>query len=94
MPHASAVVIESKKFRKGACYIQAMILVERAGQKAIMIGKKGSMIKKIGMLARKDIEQLLQKSVYLELFVRVEEEWRSKDSRITEYGYGGANRTL
>lgn len=94
VPHASAVVIESKKFRKGACYIQAMILVERAGQKAIMIGKKGSMIKKIGMLARKDIEQLLQKSVYLELFVRIEEEWRSKDSRITEYGYGGANRTL
>lgn len=92
VPHASAVVVESKKYRKDACYIQAMILVEKPGQKGIMIGKQGSMLKKIGSKARGDIEKLLQKSVYLELFVRVEDEWRSKDARISEYGYGGAGR--
>jgi GTPase len=57
-----------------------------------MIGKQGSMLKKIGTLARADIEKLLDKKVFLELFVRVESEWRSKDARITEYGYGGAGR--
>lgn len=92
VPHASAVRIDNKEFRKNACYIQATINVEKQGQKAIMIGKQGSMLKKIGTLARKDIEKLLGKRVYLELYVRVEEDWRSKDARITEYGYGGADR--
>jgi GTP-binding protein Era len=55
-----------------------------------MIGKQGSMLKKIGTMAREDLQKLLDKKVYLELFVRVEDEWRSKDARITEYGYGGA----
>lgn len=90
VPHASAVLVENKEFRKGACYIQALILVEKEGQKAIMIGKQGSMLKKIGTLARADIEKMLGKKVFLELFVRVESEWRSKDARISEYGYGGA----
>lgn len=92
VPHASAVRIDNKEFRKNACYIQATINVEKQGQKAIMIGKQGSMLKRIGTLARKDIEKLLGKRVYLELYVRVEEDWRSKDARITEYGYGGADR--
>ena len=92
VPHASAVVIESKEFRKNACYLQAKILVEKDGQKAIMIGKQGAMLKRIGTLARKDIEKLLGKKVFLELFVRVEDDWRSKDAMITEYGYGGAFR--
>ncbi len=92
VPHSAAVRIDNKEFRKNACYIQATILVEKQGQKAIMIGKQGTMLKKIGTLARADIEKLLDKKVYLELFVRVEEEWRSKDARITEYGYAGANR--
>lgn len=92
VPHASAVRIDNKEFKKNSCYIQATILVEKQGQKAIMIGKQGSMLKKIGMAARKDIEKLLGRRVYLELYVRVEEEWRSRDARITEYGYGGAGR--
>jgi len=54
-----------------------------------MIGKQGAMLKKIGTLARDDIEKLLGMKVYLELFVRVEDEWRSRDARISEYGYGG-----
>ncbi|MBQ7992205.1 MAG: GTPase Era [Solobacterium sp.] len=88
VPHASAVKIENKEFRKNAAYIQAVILVEKQSQKPIMIGKQGSMLKKIGKLAREDLEKLLGRKVYLELFVRVEDEWRSKDARITEYGYG------
>ncbi len=92
VPHASAVLIENKEFKKDQVYIQAMILVERDSQKGIMIGKQGQMLKKIGSLAREDIEKLLGKKVFLELFVRVENEWRSRDARITEYGYGGASR--
>ena len=91
VPHAAAVKIENKEFRRGACYIQALILVEKSSQKGIMIGKQGSMLKKIGSLARAEIEQLLGRKVYLELYVRVEEEWRSRDARITEYGYGGSS---
>ena len=92
VPHASAVLIENKEFKKDKVYIQAMILVERDSQKGIMIGKQGQMLKKIGSLAREDIEKLLGKKVFLELFVRVENKWRSRDARITEYGYGGASR--
>ena len=92
VPHAAAVIIENKEFKKDKVYIQAMILVERDSQKGIMIGKQGQMLKKIGSLAREDIEKLLGKKVFLELFVRVESEWRSRDARITEYGYGGASR--
>ena len=92
VPHASAVLIENKEFKKDKVYIQALILVERDSQKGIMIGKQGQMLKKIGSLAREDIEKLLGKKVFLELFVRVENEWRSRDARITEYGYGGASR--
>ena len=92
VPHAAAVIIENKEFKKDKVYIQAMILVERDSQKGIMIGKQGQMLKKIGSLAREDIEKLLGKKVFLELFVRVENEWRSRDARITEYGYGGVSR--
>ena len=92
VPHAAAVIIENKEFKKDKVYIQAMILVERDSQKGIMIGKQGQMLKKIGSLAREDIEKLLGKKVVLELFGRVENEWRSRDARITEYGYGGASR--
>ena len=88
VPQATAVKIDNKEFRKNACYIQATILVEKQSQKGIMIGKQGTMLKKIGTLARNDLEKLLDKKVFLELFVRVEDEWRSRDARITEYGYG------
>ena len=92
VPHATAVRIDNKEFRKDACYIQATILVEKKGQKGIMIGKQGSMLKRIGTAARADIEKMLGRKVFLELFVRVEDDWRMKDARISEYGYGGAFR--
>ena len=88
VPHATGVVIERKEFVKDGCEIQAMILVEKPGQKGIIIGKEGKMLKQIGIAARKDIEQLLGCHVRLALFVRVEEEWRDIDSRISQYGYG------
>ncbi len=92
IPHAAAVRIDNKEFKKNACYIQATILVEKASQKPIMIGKQGKMLKRIGVAARKDIEKLLGKQVFLELFVRVEDEWRSHDHLISEYGYAGAGK--
>ena len=69
-----------------------VVLVEKDGQKGILIGKGGTMLKRIGTMARKDIEKLLGVHVFLTLYVRKEEDWRSKDARISEYGYGGAFR--
>ena len=88
VPHATAVKIEKKEYTKDGCEIHATILVEKSGQKAIIIGKQGSMIKKIGVRARYDIEEMLGCHVILHLFVRVEDDWREKDARISEYGYG------
>lgn len=88
VPHATAVLVEKKEYHKDNCEIHAKILVERQGQKAIIIGKQGSMIKKIGSQARYDIEEYLGMHCVLHLFVGVEDEWRSKDARISEYGYG------
>ncbi len=68
--------------------MQAMILVEKEGQKAILIGKGGSMLQRIRTAAIPDISELVGCPVKLELFVRVEEEWRDRDSRISQYGYG------
>ena len=67
--------------------ILADIVVERPSQKKIIIGKNGSKIKEIGTLARKDIVNFLGSKVYLELFVKVETDWRNKASRLKEYGY-------
>ena len=87
VPYATAVVIERyeepasmKKMKDGklpVTKIAAAIFCERTGQKAILIGKQGEMLKRIGTAARKDIESLLGTRVFLELFVKVQEEWRS-----------------
>ena len=94
VPYATAVVIErfeepasAKKMKDGklpVTKIAAAIFCERTGQKAILIGKQGSMLKEIGSAARKDIEGLLGTRVFLELFVKVQEEWRSKPGFIEE----------
>ena len=88
VPHASAVYVETLKTKKESAEVGALILVEKQRQKGIMIGKQGAMLKKIGTMARPEIEALLGKRVYLSLYVRVEEEWRDRDKLITEYGYG------
>lgn len=87
VPHSVAVTIESFKEHVNGVDIHATIVVERPSQKKIMIGKGGSMIKTIGMEARKDIVQFLGTKVYLELFVKVEEDWRNKKFQLKEFGY-------
>ncbi len=80
VPHSTAVIVEEIKERKnGVLYIRATIYVERESQKGIMIGKGGNMIKKIGTAARKEIEFLTGRRVYLDLYVKVKEKWRQKD---------------
>jgi len=80
IPHSSAVIVEEIKEREnGVIYIRANIYVERNSQKGILIGKGGSMIKKIGTLARKELEFLTGRKVYLDLNVKVKEKWREKD---------------
>ncbi len=80
VPHSTAVIVEEVKERpNGVIYIRADIYVERKSQKGIIIGNGGQMIKKIGSLAREELEYLLGKKVYLDLFVKVKEKWRQKD---------------
>ena len=88
VPHASAVYVESYEEEDNVVYIQAVILVERQGQKAILIGNKRSMISRIIRYATKDISELLNQKVNLDIFVRVEDKWRDNDSRLDEIGYG------
>lgn len=88
VPHAVAVYIENKEIEDDVCHIDALVLVEKDGQKAIIIGKQGSMLQKIIYEATKEIEVLLDMKVSLEIFVRVEKDWRQKDHRISELGYG------
>lgn len=80
VPHSTAVIVEEVKERpNGIVYIRATIYVERDSQKGIIIGQNGQMIKKIGEFARKDIEFLLDRKVYLDLHVKVKKDWRNKD---------------
>lgn len=88
VPYGTAVVVESFKERpNGVIAIAATIMVERDGQKGIIIGKKGAMLKKIGEQARRDIERLLGTRIYLELFVKVQERWTEKTAMLRELGY-------
>ncbi|MCT3398392.1 GTPase Era [Lentilactobacillus hilgardii] len=91
IPHSTAVYIESIKKQDEVLHIQATIIVERDGQKGIVIGKGGSMLKRIGTLARKDIENMMGNKVYLELWVKVEAHWRDKANLLNSYGYKKGN---
>ena len=68
-------------------HVYANIIVERKSQKGIIIGKGGRLLKEIGTRARRDIQQLLGNKVYLELWVKVEKDWRKRKSNLQEYGY-------
>ena len=89
IPHSVAVIVEKMETKKDKIDIYATIVVERDSQKGIIIGKGGKMIKRIGTLARKDIEQYLNARVNLATFVRVEEEWRNSARCLKEFGYNG-----
>ena len=88
VPHSIAVDVDEFKVRENEdVYIRATIFVERESQKGIVIGAKGSLLKKIGQLARKDIEALLGCKVFLELWVKVKADWRNKDKALKQFGY-------
>ena len=85
--HSVAVVIEQIKKNKDTLIINAMILVERDSQKGIVIGKNGKMIREIGQKARQELEIILGNKIFLELFVRVEKDWRNKQNKLKQLGY-------
>ena len=87
VPHAVTCVLEKYEEEKNSIHINVLIIVEREGIKRILVGHSGSMIKEIGIEARKDIEELVGKKVYLELFVKTVNNWREKDKYLTEFGF-------
>ena len=87
VPHSVAIVIESMTEDEQGVHVMAAIVVDRPSQKAILIGKQGSMIKKIRQNARREMKRFLQTPVTLELFVKVEKNWRNKQKYLREFGY-------
>ena len=87
VPHSVAIVIESMTEDEDGVHVMAAIVVDRPSQKAIIIGKQGSMIKKIKQNARREMKRFLQTPVTLELFVKVEKNWRNKQKYLREFGY-------
>jgi GTP-binding protein Era len=87
IPYHTAVLVNSFKEQPLLVKIQADIVVNRESQKAIIIGEKGKLIKEIGTLARKDIEEFIGSKVYLELLVKVKPKWRDNELKLREFGY-------
>ena len=87
IPHGIAVTIEQMKKRKGIMDIEATIICEKDSHKGIIIGKQGSMLKKIGSSARHDIENMLESKVNLQLWVKVKKDWRDSDFLLKNFGY-------
>lgn len=81
------VIVEKFEEKEKSIHIMAVIYVERDSQKGIIIGHQGAKIKKIGIEARKDIEKFFDKSVFLELFVKVEPNWRNRENKLRSFGY-------
>ena len=87
VPYAVEVVVEEFKEEKDIINIRALIVVERDNQKGIIIGHKGAALKKVGMMARKDMERFFDKKIFLEMYVKVEKDWRSRDNLLRAFGY-------
>ena len=87
VPYSTEIIIEEFKEKKDIIVIRAVILVERQTQKGIIIGDKGTMLKKIGTAAREEMEQFFGKKVFLEQYVKVEPDWRNKIQRLKQFGY-------
>ena len=87
IPYSSEVVISEFKEEESIIRIRAEIFIERNSQKGILIGHKGSMLKKVGMEARKDMESFFGKKVFLETYVKVEKDWRRNDKQLKRFGY-------
>ena len=87
IPHGIAIEITKMQEKEKITNIYATIYCEKATHKGIIIGKNGDMLKKIGSMARKDIEHMLGKKVYMELWVKVKNDWRNSDFLIKNFGY-------
>ena len=87
IPHGIAVAIDSMKVRNKVMHIDATIICERDSHKGIIIGKKGSMLKKIGSTARYEIEKMLDQQVNLKLWVKVKKDWRDSEFLMKNFGY-------
>ena len=87
VPHSVSVVVDQIEYNNNAANITATIVVDRENLKKILVGKNGSMIKEIGIRARKDIEPLIGRSVYLDLFVKVIPKWRDREKFLNEIGF-------
>ena len=87
VPHSVSVIVDAMEYSANSVNIQATIVIDRENLKAILVGKNGSMIKEIGTRARMEIELLLNKKVYLELFVKVIPKWRDREKFLNEIGY-------
>jgi len=87
IPYHTAVLVREYKEKETLTKIVADIIVQRETQKVILIGEQGSMIKRIGTAARKDIEHFIGQKVFLELFIKVKPKWRENDLQLKEYGY-------
>ena len=87
VPYATQVIVEKFDESDAAIHIMAVIYVERDTQKGIIIGHQGRKLKHVGIEARKDIEKFFEKKVFLELYVKVEKDWRNQESKLRAFGY-------
>ncbi|MCM1074869.1 MAG: GTPase Era [Ruminococcus sp.] len=87
IPYSAEVLVEKFEEKETSIHIMAVIYVERDSQKGILIGKGGEKIKRVGIEARKDIEKFFGKRVYLEIFVKVEKDWRNRENKLKAFGY-------
>ena len=87
IPYSVEVVVEAFREEEARIHIQALVIVERDSQKGIIIGHKGVALKKVGSMARRDMERFFEKKIFLELFVKVEKDWRNRDNLLRAYGY-------
>ena len=87
IPYATEVVVEQFEESADKIHIRAIIIVERETQKGIIIGHQGQALKKVGTMARKDMELFFEKKIFLEMFVKVEKDWRNRDAMLKAFGY-------
>ena len=87
IPYAVEVMVEEFKEEENIIRISAVVFCERDSQKGIIIGKQGAALRKVGTEARKDIEAFFEKKVFLQLYVKVEKDWRNRERKLRNFGY-------
>ncbi|MDR0434489.1 MAG: GTPase Era, partial [Gracilibacteraceae bacterium] len=87
IPHAAAVIVEDMEETPSLVRVSALILVERESQKGMIIGKNGTLLREVGALARRDIEEMTGRPVFLRLWVKVRKNWRNSPAALREAGY-------